>query len=80
MYERETRRERLLGGIEREGRTRLGGDGREEREEERWEEREVEREESMKRAERKFFDIIREERESRVAELNTLMSFSEKEL
>ena len=34
----------------------------------------------MKRAERKFFDIIREERESRVAELNSLMSFSEKEL
>ena len=44
---------------------------------ERWE---VEREESMKRAERKFFDIIREERESRVAELNSLMSISEKEL
>ena len=80
MYERETRRERLLGGIEREGRAGLGGEGREEREEERWEEREVEREESMKRAERKFFDIIREERESRVAELNSLMSFSEKEL
>ena len=39
-----------------------------------------EREEGMKRAERKFFDMIKQERESRVAELNSLLSVTEKEL
>ena len=39
-----------------------------------------EREEGMKRAERKFFDMIKQERESRVAELSSLLSITEKEL
>ena len=78
MYERETRRERVLGGMEKEGRTRQVQVGHKKQEQERVETEE--REEGMKRAERKFFDIIKKERETRVAELSNLLSTSEKDL
>ena len=82
MYERETRREKVLGSKEKEGRARkmeVVQQAEEAAQRKRLVELE-EREEGMKRAERKFFDMIKQERESRVAELNSLLSVTEKEL
>ena len=82
MYERETRREKVLGGKEKEGRARKLEVQKQAEEvaQKRKVEEEEEREKGMKRAERKFFDMIRQERESRVAELSSLLSITEKEL
>lgn len=82
MYERETRREKVLGGKEKEGRAKKLEVLRqaEEAAQKRKVEEAEEREEGMKRAERKFFDMIKQERESRVAELSSLLSITEKEL